>query len=142
MTCAKQRVIATIITPGGERIVGENSCRTPQPVCPRAGMATGVGYELCRSICDQTGHAEAVALDLAGGRAQGATLYIEGHTYACDDCLRAAEAAGIVAVVIGAPPDIVLSLEAFDEFRAMLDNPPEPTEALRELMARKAPWES
>ena len=35
--CVKQVVRATIITPGGERFVGENLCRNPQAVCPRAG---------------------------------------------------------------------------------------------------------
>ena len=30
---------------------------------------------------------------------------------------------------------------AFDQFRAWLDNPPEPNEALHRLMRTKAPWE-
>lgn len=34
-----------------------------------------------------------------------------------------------------------LAPEAFDRFNALLDAPPAPTEALRQLLLRKAPWE-
>lgn len=45
-----------------------------------------------------------LALALAGKKAKGGTLYVEGHTYACDPCLRAAQDAGIVEVVLGPVP--------------------------------------
>jgi len=67
-------------------------------------MPSGVGYELCRDICQQPAHAEVNALASAGDHALGGTLYLEGHTYACDPCKEAAAKAGIVAIVIGAPP--------------------------------------
>ena len=102
--CIKQRVIATIIAPDGRRFIGENDCAAPQVVCLRAGMATGQAYHLCRDICRQTGHAEINALRLAGAAAQGATLFLTGHTYACDDCTAAAREAGVAAIVIGAAP--------------------------------------
>lgn len=104
MTCAKQTVTATIITPDGQRFIGTNFARNPQPTCPRADMSTGVGYELCRSICQQEGHAEVNAIAAAGGSATGATLYLEGHTYACDPCKLACQRAGIAEIVIGSPP--------------------------------------
>lgn len=104
MTCAKQTITATIITPYGDRFVGTNFARNPQPTCPRARMATGVGYELCKSICQQDAHAEINALAAAGDNANGATLYLEGHTYACEPCLAACDAAGIAHVYIEAPP--------------------------------------
>ena len=107
--CAKQTVTATIVTPSGRRFVGTNACNNAQPRCPRAGMPTGHGYELCRDICQQPAHAEVGAL-AAAAKAEpdlhlfGSTLYLEGHTYVCDPCLRAIGAAGVIAVCIGAPP--------------------------------------
>ncbi len=35
----------------------------------------------------------------------------------------------------------VLDPEAFDRFAELLENPPEPSEGLREFLSRKAPWE-
>jgi len=102
--CAKQRVIATIVAADGRRFVGENDCRSPQPACPRAGMATGEGYELCAHICRQTGHAETNVLAAGGKAAQGAILYLDGHTYACEACKAACAAAGVSGIVIGAAP--------------------------------------
>lgn len=102
--CAKQVVTATIVTPDGDRFVGTNWVARPQPTCPRADMPTGVGNELCRSICGQSGHAEIDALRVAGVRAAGAALFLEGHTYACEPCRAACAAAGIMEIVIGGPP--------------------------------------
>jgi deoxycytidylate deaminase len=102
--CAKQTVVATIVTPDGRRFVGTNYCENAQQVCPRAGMPTGQGYKLCRDVCRQPAHAEVNALASAGAAAAGATLYLQGHTYACASCLACCESAGIVEVIIGAPP--------------------------------------
>lgn len=101
--CAKQTVRATIVAINGESFTATNHCDTPQATCPRAGMKTGEGYELCRSICHQPAHAEVNAVAMAGDRCQGATLYLEGHTYACDACRSSCDAAGIAAIVIGSP---------------------------------------
>ena len=60
--CAKRRVSCTIIDRGGRVFTGENDCANPQAVCPRA---PGEGYEKCRSICQQAGHAEIMALEAA-----------------------------------------------------------------------------
>lgn len=101
--CVKQHVTATIVTTDGDRYVGTNHCMKPQAVCPRADLPTGVGYELCKSVCAQTAHAEVNAVRLAGKEAIGATLYLEGHTYACDPCKATAASAGIVEIIIGSP---------------------------------------
>jgi deoxycytidylate deaminase len=102
--CAKQVVKATIVTPEGNRFVSSNYVLNAQVSCPRGGMATGEGYHLCREVCMQVGHAEQNALRIAGAYARGATLYLEGHTYACEPCKASCAQAGIVEVVIGAPP--------------------------------------
>lgn len=100
MTCAKQLVRATIITPDGRQFVGTNACANPQALCPRAGMPTGVGYELCQNVCQQQGHAEVQALRAAGVHARGATLILEGHTYLCAACQVACQEAGILRTEI------------------------------------------
>jgi deoxycytidylate deaminase len=100
--CAKQRVIATIVAPDGRRFVGENDCANPQEICPRGNMPTGVGYHLCKEICQQGSHAEIAALAAAGEAARGGQLYLQGHTYACKPCIDACLRAGIVEIHIGA----------------------------------------
>lgn len=106
--CAKQVVKATILTKIGARYTGFNHCCKPQKTCPRdaAGFETGEGYELCKSVCKQVGHAEEVAIETAeaaGADIEGATLYLEGHTYACEKCKNSALLRGI-EIVVGAPP--------------------------------------
>jgi hypothetical protein len=98
--CAKQRVIAEIVTPDGARFYGENLCENPQKECPRTGLPTGVGYEMCRDICRQNSHAEVHAIVNAGAAARGATLILHGHSYACDKCKAAAKKAGIIKIEI------------------------------------------
>ncbi|MEM5371319.1 hypothetical protein V4C53_35540 [Paraburkholderia azotifigens] len=105
--CVKQTVTATVVTPSGDRYSATNHCMNPQTECPRAGMPTGVGYDLCVSVCQQTAHAEMNAVRFAGDAARGATLYLQGHTYACDSCRAAAREAGIAWLVIGTPPDLI-----------------------------------
>ncbi len=102
--CAKQTVVATIVAADGTRYSSSNYTMRPQAACPRAGMATGEGYELCKSVCEQPGHAETNAIRLAGPNARGGTLYLEGHTYACGPCALAAVEAGILGIKIGSPP--------------------------------------
>lgn len=102
--CAKQSVIAMVVCTNGQRFVSTNYTMRPQAVCPRAGMRTGEGYEMCRDICQQAGHAEVNALRLAGAAASGGTLYLSGHSYICESCQGAADAAGIArTVLVGSP---------------------------------------
>lgn len=104
--CAKQVVTATIITSDGERFVGTNHCKTPQKTCPRdeLGMVSGEGYHLCKEICNQGAHAEVNAISNAGNKAAGSVIYLEGHTYLCDNCKEAVESAGIKEAHIQSPP--------------------------------------
>lgn len=107
--CAKAVVRCTLITPDGERFVGENWCETPQAVCPRV---PGEDYAKCRTICRQVGHAEQVAMILAGEKAVGARAYLEGHTYACMECQHAMFAAGVASFTVGKPPDDEIRVRA------------------------------
>lgn len=102
--CVKQTVTATVVSTTGAHYVATNHCLAPQSSCPRAGMPTGVGYELCRDVCNQPAHAEVNAITFAGKHAKGATLYLEGHTYACESCKEAAEKAGVVNIVFEPAP--------------------------------------
>ena len=102
--CVKQTVTATIVAANGDRFIATNHCMNPQKKCPRGDMPTGVGYELCKSICQQTAHAEVNAVSFAGEAARGATLYLEGHTYACESCKTSVRSAGIERLIVGAAP--------------------------------------
>ena len=97
--CTKQTTVAVIIN-NGEFWVGTNSCDCPQKVCPREGMKTGEGYNLCKDVCKQKAHAEIDACLKAGKKARGGTLYLMGHTYCCDECKKVMKEYGIKKVVI------------------------------------------
>ena len=102
--CAKTTVYCTIINPAGFKATGHNLCENPQSVCPRED---GEGYEKCKTICKQKGHAEEVAIDLAAGRfeIEGSTAYIEGHSYFCMDCQHKLFSAGVKFLCVGEPPN-------------------------------------
>jgi len=59
--CAKQTTLAVIMLDGKVLSHGTNYCRRPQEVCPRKGLPTGEGYEMCHEVCEQRGHAEKIA---------------------------------------------------------------------------------
>jgi len=101
--CAKQEVIA-IIDHNGTYFIGSNWCWDAQQTCPRKDMPSGEGYELCESVCKQNAHAEVDACFNAGPSASGATLYLIGHTYCCDNCKSVMAKAGIKEVIIGKLP--------------------------------------
>lgn len=94
--CAKQLVLAVLVTPLGENFWGTNWCEHPQKSCPRGSMPSGQGYDLCRDICGQKAHAEIDALQQAGGKAKGGTVIVFGHTYCCLACIKAMNAAGVI----------------------------------------------
>lgn len=98
--CVKQHVTATVVALNGDKYISTNYCLTPQEVCPRADLPTGVGYELCESVCNQVGHAEVNAIRLAGKAAVGGTLILNGHTYACGNCKKTAIDGGIKEIII------------------------------------------
>ena len=93
--CAKQTVECIIIDKNGRQFYGSNACLNPQKACPRQ---PGEGYEKCKSICNQLGHAEEMALWNAqsnGAELAGAHAIVTGHTYACRDCQESLYEAGI-----------------------------------------------
>ena len=97
--CVKQTTVAIIIN-NGYFWVGTNECLNAQKKCPRKDLPTGVGYELCKSICKQVGHAEVNACKKSGKNAKGGTLYLIGHTYCCDNCKKIMLDYGIENVVV------------------------------------------
>ena len=99
--CAKATVRCTLVTADGQHIVGENWCDNPQRVCPRL---PGEDYAKCRTVCRQQGHAEQVAVRLAGRLAVGAHAYLTGHTYACQSCQESMFGAGVIALSVGIKP--------------------------------------
>lgn len=114
--CVKQNVYATVVSPDGEQFTGTNLCKNPQTVCPRdaQGMKSGEGYELCESVCQQTGHAEVNAIAKAKEKAKGGIIYLSGHLYACGGCQSAIREAGIddIRVVNGlVGPTFCLNIE-------------------------------
>lgn len=85
MSCAKCKTTCVIKTTSGKEYFGENICLAPQTECPRL---TGEGYEKCKSICFQLGHAEELALYHAiqdGAELNGAKAII-AHERVCDNC--------------------------------------------------------
>lgn len=104
--CAKTRVAAVLILADGSEFVGTNYCRNPQPVCPRA---PGEGYEKCRSVCQQPAHAEVDAImnalrsGIEVGHLDGAEIFVQGHTHACESCQTFARSFG-VTIHISPPP--------------------------------------
>lgn len=98
--CAKRRVTCILETVGGTTFVGENDCAHPQALCPRA---PGEGYEKCRTVCGQAGHAEVEALRQcreAGVDPTGATATLDGHYWICEPCGAALRDAGVRLVII------------------------------------------
>ena len=98
--CAKQITVA-IVVKNGSYWIGTNSCDDPQKECPRKGMASGMGYGICKVECKQTGHAEENALLAAGSNARGAELILLGHNKFCDNCISLMKEAGIRNAYMG-----------------------------------------
>ncbi len=98
--CAKRRVTCILINANRDQVAGENDCANPQATCPRA---PGEGYEKCKSVCGQAGHAETEAIARAqrlGMDLTGASAHIHGHYHACEPCARALAQAGVSWIVI------------------------------------------
>ena len=113
--CAKKQVLCTLILANGVRVFGSNFCHNPQKVCPRE---PGEGYDKCRTVCAQPGHAETNALAhaaLMGESVVGARAFITGISHVCRECQEALYDAGIISISRGpAPQDTALMVEATD----------------------------
>ena len=101
MSCAKTKVYCLLIHQDGSTTLGENRCDNPQSVCPRI---PGEGYEKCKSICNQVGHAEEDAVLLSGDKAKGSRAYLINHTYACQNCQEALFSAGVISLTVVQKP--------------------------------------
>jgi deoxycytidylate deaminase len=85
-------------------VPGCNDCDNPQPTCPRSETDD---YSKCVTVCEQQGHAEIQALRRAqrmGIDLRGATAYIYGHYWMCQDCGKALRDAGVTKIVIEERP--------------------------------------
>lgn len=101
--CAKQTTLAILEDKNGNVIrVGTNFCFLPHKECPRKGMKSGEGYDKCLGVCKQFFHAEEnVCLEHKDiNRLKNATLYLIGHNYCCDRCIKVMKKAGVKKVVI------------------------------------------
>jgi len=88
MTCAKKQVKCVIQTLDGHVFEGMNDCLKPQKRCPRG---PGEDYTKCKTICDQPGHAEEIAIEAAneaGADLTGATAFLSGIDNFCKSCQR------------------------------------------------------
>lgn len=99
--CAKRRTQAVLTTVDGKVYVAENICLNPQEVCPRM---PGEGYEKCKTICRQVGHAEEQVILAAGEDAVGATIEVT-HWYACRACESLSHQAGVKSITCVGPQD-------------------------------------
>ena len=110
MTCAKKIVRCYLVKEGGHLYAGENTCDFPQQVCPRA---PGEGYEKCKSVCRQQGHAEELALKAAGKNAEGCDAWLSGIGYYCRECQEKLFAAGVKSLRIlhGKAPLRIINVE-------------------------------
>lgn len=98
--CAKQIVKCMIFTKDGEIYAGENFCHKAQVTCPRE---PGENYKKCKSICDQAGHAEEVALSYAKGDKADlvdAVAVVVGHTRICKHCEHLLRQAKIDRIIL------------------------------------------
>lgn len=107
--CAKQETIA-IIENDGRYWIGSNWCKNTQEHCPRKDMETGIGYELCKTVCQQNNHAEIDVCLKAGESAKDGTLYLIGHTYCCDNCKSVMKDHGIKEIIIGSIPKSIYKI--------------------------------
>ena len=110
MTCAKRNVIAVLQSRNCEEdfLMASNECNNPQDVCPRED---GEDYTKCRTICQQSGHAETEVLKLVKSW-MDLTYYdltIIGHDRMCPECTNAIADAGIINITFKPRPDSMVN---------------------------------
>jgi len=90
--CLKQPVYVLLLTAKFKHFYGMNHINISDLAeCPRKDFPTGQGYELCQNICHQGAHAEMNAINNAleaGVNLHGSKVFIVGHDYCCEPCLR------------------------------------------------------
>ncbi len=102
--CIKQPTAAVVVKNG--KIIGRGANAGKKvEICPRVvqNCPTGTGYEYCRSVCEQEGHAEVMAIrDVLKNchDPRGADIYLEGHWWICEPCWNEIIKAGINRVFL------------------------------------------
>lgn len=87
------RTVVAVLVQGG-MVVSWATNQHTEP-CKREGYPTGVGYDLCNG-CNYPNHAEYKAVE---GK-NGGTLYLIGHTYACEPCKDAMARANVKCIIL------------------------------------------
>ncbi len=88
--CIKQPTAAVVVKNG--KIIGQGvNAGKRVEICPRTihNCPTGTGYEYCKEVCNQEGHAEVVAVRDAlkkTNNLKGVSLYLDGHWWICQGC--------------------------------------------------------
>ncbi len=101
--CFKREVCAVIVNNIGQVVVGQNLIYTNEEIseCPRK---KGEDYTKCKTVCNQTNHAETEAIRIAKLRnmeIRGATLYLHNHYKMCENCKKVCEYEGLNVVILG-----------------------------------------
>lgn len=104
-SCLKQSVYAIIINEKKEIIVGSNNINYKVSECPRVtnNSKSGEDYHFCKEICNQNNHAEVDAIKKgieSNYDFTNSTLYLIGHTYCCENCLKEINKVNINNIVI------------------------------------------
>jgi len=89
-----QRIVVAVVVKDG--LVVSYATNEHKEPCKRMGYPTGEGYELCKG-CQYDNHAEYKA---TRGDVNDGTLYLIGHTYACEPCKESCNQAGIKEIII------------------------------------------
>lgn len=102
--CIKQPTAAVVVKNGQIIGCGANAGKKVD-VCPRVvhQCPTGTGYEFCKTVCQQEGHAEVTAIRDALKKTdnlKGASLYLDGHWWVCQPCWEEVLKHGISRVYI------------------------------------------
>jgi len=102
--CVKQPTAAVIVKNGAIIGRGVNAGKRIE-ICPRVvhNCPTGTGYEFCKTVCQQEGHAEVMAVHDAvtnENHIAGADLYLDGHWWCCEPCWNKMIDAGINRVFL------------------------------------------
>ena len=102
--CIKQPTAAVVVRKG--KIIGRGANAGQKvEICPRIihNCPTGTGYEYCKTVCKQEGHAEVMASRDAlknGHNLKGASLYLDGHWWVCEPCWNEIIKNGILRVFL------------------------------------------
>lgn len=116
--CSKQTVIAMIEE---DNLFGSNNVKKKFSICPRDEMnfASGTGYHICKEKCNDNQeheHAEISLIKEAKKRGislKNKTIYLLGHTYCCENCLKELKESGVSMIKILLEDSVKTIIEPF-----------------------------